>query len=66
MIISFLRQQAFKGKTDTVNNAYSPDIPADCTIYTPGIGTHSITVSSPRGRIQHLCTLLQLQPIIII
>ena len=33
---------------------------ADCTIYTPGIGTHSFTVSSPLGRIQHLRTLLQL------
>ena len=44
-------------------HVYSPDIPigsADCTIYTPGIGTHSITVSSPLGRIQHLRTLLQL------
>ena len=44
-------------------HVYSPDIPvgsADCTIYTPGIGTHSFTVSSPLGRIQHLRTLLQL------
>ena len=44
-------------------HAYSPDIPvgsADCTIYTPGTGTHSFTVSSPLGRIQHLHTLLQL------
>ena len=33
-------------------HVYSPDIPvgsADCTIYTPGIGTHSFTVSSPLG-----------------
>ena len=44
-------------------HVYSPDIPvasANCTIYTPGIGTHSFTVSSPLGRIQHLRTLLQL------
>ena len=44
-------------------HVYSPDIPvgsADCAIYTPGIGTHSFTVSSPLGRIQHLRTLLQL------
>ena len=44
-------------------HVYSPDIPvgsADCTIYTPGIGTHSFTVSSPLRRIQHLRTLLQL------
>ena len=44
-------------------HVYSPDIPvgsADCTIYTPGIGTHSFTVSSSLGRIQHLRTLLQL------
>ena len=44
-------------------HVYSPDIPvgsADCTIYTPGIGTHSFTISSPPGRIQHLRTLLQL------
>ena len=44
-------------------HVYSPDIPvgsADCTIYTPGIGTHSFTVSSPLGSIQHLRTLLQL------
>ena len=44
-------------------HVYSPDIPvgsADCTIYTPGIGTHSFTVSFPLGRIQHLRTLLQL------
>ena len=50
-------------------HVYSPDIPvgsADCTIYTPGIGTHSFTVSSPLGRIQHLRTLLQLYPIITI
>ena len=43
-------------------HVYSPDIPvgsADCTIYTPGIGTHSFTVSSPLGRIQHLSTLQQ-------
>ena len=36
---------------------YSLDIPsssADCTIYTPGIGTHSYTVSSPLGRIQRI------------
>ena len=42
---------------------YSPDIPvgsADCIGYTPGIGTHSFTVSSPLGRIQHLASLLQL------
>ena len=40
-------------------HVYSLDIPvgsADCTIYTPGIGTHSFTVSSPLGRIQHLRT----------
>ena len=45
-------------------HAYSQDTPlgsADCTIYTPGIGTHSFTVSSPLGRIQHLRTLLQLE-----
>ena len=44
-------------------HVYSPDIPvgpADCTIYTPAIGTHSFTVISPLGRIQHLRTLLQL------
>ena len=44
-------------------HVYSPDIPvasADCTTYTPGIETHSFTVSSPLGRIQHLRTLLQL------
>ena len=44
-------------------HVYSPDIPvgsADCTIYIPGIGTHSFAVSSPLGRIQHLRTLLQL------
>ena len=44
-------------------HVYSPDIPvgsADCTIYSPGIGTHSFTVSSSLGRIQHLHTLLQL------
>ena len=44
-------------------HVYSLDIPvgsADCTIYTPGIGTHSFTVSSPLGRIQHLRTVLQL------
>ena len=29
---------------------------ADCTIYTPGIGTLSFTVSSPLGGIQHLRT----------
>ena len=33
---------------------------ADFTICTPGIGTLSYTVSSPLGRIQLLCTLLQL------
>ena len=33
---------------------------ADFTIYAPGIGTLSYTVSSPLGRIQHLRTLLQL------
>ena len=52
------------GQNVNVNvHVYSPDIPvgsADCTIYTPGIGTHSFTVSSPLGRIQHLRTLLQL------
>ena len=44
-------------------HVYSSDMTvgsADCTIYTPGIGTHSFTVSSPLGRIQHLRTLLQL------
>ena len=44
-------------------HVYSPGIPvgsADCTIYTPGIGTHSFTVSSPLGRIQHLRPSLQL------
>ena len=38
-------------------HVYSPDIPvssADCTMYTPGIGTRSFTVSSPLWRIQHL------------
>ena len=33
---------------------YCPDIAvrsADCTVYTPGIGTHSVTVSSPLGTI---------------
>ena len=34
--------------------------------YVPGIGTLAYTVSSPLGRIQHLRTLLQLQPIITI
>ena len=41
-------------------HVYSPDIPvgsANCTIYAPGIGTHSFTVSSPLGRIQHLRSL---------
>ena len=44
-------------------HVYSPDIPvgsADCTMYTPGIGTHSFIVSSPLGRIQHLLAVLQL------
>ena len=54
----------FAHKNVNVNvHVYSPDIPAgsaDCTIYTAGIGTHSFTVSSPLGRIQHLRTLLQL------
>ena len=44
----------------------SPLSSADFTIYAPGIGTLSYTVSSPLGRIQHLRTLLQLQPIITI
>ena len=47
-------------KCTNVNaHVYSPDIlveSADCTIYTPGIGTHSFTVSSPLGRIQHMRT----------
>ena len=38
----------------------SPLSSADFTIYAPGIGTLSHTVSSPLGRIQHLRTLLQL------
>ena len=40
---------------------YSNDIPvssADCTIYTPGIGTHSFTLSSPLGRICSIGRLL--------
>ena len=44
-------------------HVYSPDIPigsADCTIYTPGIETHYVTVSSPLGNFHlHLHTLLQ-------
>ena len=32
----------------------SPLSSADLTIYAPGIGTLSYTVSSPLGRIQHL------------
>ena len=46
-------------------NAYSPDIPvglAACTVF----GTRSFTVSSPLGRIHHLCTMLQLRSIITI
>ena len=42
---------------------YIPDIPvssADCTYSHPIIGTHSFTISSPLGRIQHLCISLQL------
>ena len=38
----------------------SPLNSADFTIYAPGIGTFSYTVSSSLGRIQHLRTLLQL------
>ena len=42
-------------------HVYRPDIPVssvDCTNYTLGIATHSFAVSSPLGRIQHLCILL--------
>ena len=46
-----------KRKCTNVNvHVYSPDIPvgsADCTIYTPGVGTHSFIISSPLDRIQH-------------
>ena len=38
----------------------SPLSSADFTIYAPGVGTLSYTVTSPLGRIQHLRTLLQL------
>ena len=59
-----LHSGAYKNINANVNiHVYSPDIPAgsaDFTIYTPGIGTHSFTVSSPLGRIQHLHTFLQL------
>ena len=44
----------------SVYSLKSPLSSADFTIYAPGIGTLSYTVSSPLGRIQHLCTLLQL------
>ena len=51
-------------------HVYSPDIlvgSADCSIYTPGIGTHSFThLLWGEFSIQHLSTLLQLQPIITI
>ena len=59
-----LHSGAYKNINVNVHvHVYSPDIPtgsADCTIYTPGIGTHSFTVSSPLGRIQNLRTFLQL------
>ena len=40
----------------------SPLSSPDFTLYEPGrpIGTHSYTVLSPLGRIQHMRTLLQL------
>ena len=44
----------------SVYSLKSPLSSADFTIYAPGIGTLSYTVASPPGRIQHLCTLLQL------
>ena len=44
----------------SVYSLKSPLSSADFTIYAPGIGTLSYTVSSPLGRIQHLRTLLQL------
>ena len=44
----------------SVYSLKSPLSSADFTIYAPGIGTLSYTVSSPVGRIQHLRTLLQL------
>ena len=44
----------------SVYSLKSPLSSADFTIYAPGIGTLSYTVSSPLGRIQHLRTLLKL------
>ena len=44
----------------SVYSVKSPLSSADFTIYAPGTGTLSYTVSSPLGRIQHLRTLLQL------
>ena len=44
----------------SVYSLKSPLSSADFTIYAPGIGTLSYTVSSPLGRIQHLRNLLQL------
>ena len=44
----------------SVYSLKSPLSSADFTIYAPGIGTLSYTISSPLGRIQHLRTLLQL------
>ena len=61
--ITEMRNQIYTLNVNVNVHVYSPDIPvgsADCTIYTPGIGTHSFTVSSPLGIIQHLRTLLQL------
>ena len=52
-----------KRKINVNVSVYSLKTPlssADFTIYAPGIGTLSYTVSSPLGRIQHLRTLLQL------
>ena len=44
----------------SVYSLKSPLSSADFTIYAPGIGTFSYTVSSPLVRIQHLRILLQL------
>ena len=50
----------------SVYSLKSPLSSTDFTIYAPGIVTLSYTVSSPLRRIQHLHTLLQLQPVITI
>ena len=52
--------KGYKNVNVSVYSLKSPLSSADFTIYAPGIGTLSYTVSSPLGRIQHLRTLLQL------